>query len=72
VDFIVDDESMLEVARWIVANTPFDRLYFYGDDRPVHVSYGPEQSGQVVVMMPGKLNRLIPRVTRVDDFLSGR
>lgn len=42
VDFIVDDESMLEVAQWIVANTPFDRLYFYGDREPVHVSFGPK------------------------------
>jgi hypothetical protein len=27
VDFIVDDEDMLEVARWVAANMPFDRLY---------------------------------------------
>jgi len=26
VDFMVDDEDMREVARWVVANTPFDRL----------------------------------------------
>lgn len=39
VDFSVDDENMLEVAQWIVSNTPFDRLYFYGADRPLHVSY---------------------------------
>jgi hypothetical protein len=25
VDFIVEDESMLEVAQWVVANTPFAR-----------------------------------------------
>ena len=30
-DFIVEDESMLEVARWVVTHTNFDRLYFYGD-----------------------------------------
>ena len=40
-DFIVDDEDMLDVARWVVANTPFDRLYVYGPDLPIHVSYGP-------------------------------
>jgi hypothetical protein len=47
VDFIVEDEDMLEVARcgvrpalrWV-----FDRLYFYGADRPIHVSYGPEHN----------------------------
>lgn len=34
VDFIVDDENMREVADWIAENMPYDRLYFYGEDRP--------------------------------------
>jgi hypothetical protein len=42
VDFLVRDESMRLVADWIIDNLPFDRLYFYGDDRPLHVSYGPD------------------------------
>ena len=41
---------MLEVAQWIVAHTPFDRLYFYGDDLPIHVSFGPNHDRQVVLM----------------------
>lgn len=61
-DFIVPDKSMLEVARWIVENTPFDRLYYYGDDKPLHVSYGPEHNQAIVVMTPGKSGRLIPKV----------
>ena len=39
VDFIVADEDMEEVVRWIMANLTFDRLYFYGKDRPLHISY---------------------------------
>ncbi|AFL73685.1 DNA phosphorothioation-associated putative methyltransferase [Thiocystis violascens] len=62
VDFIVEDESMLEVARWIVANTPFDRLYFYGDDLPIHVSHGPNRDRQIVLMIAGKSGRLVPQV----------
>ena len=37
---------MREVATWIAANCHFDRLYFYGKDRPIHVSFGPELSGE--------------------------
>lgn len=70
VDFIVDDEDMREVARWIVANTPFDRLYFYGDDLPLHVSYGPQQSRQVVRMVPGPSGRLVPRVVSCERFVA--
>jgi hypothetical protein len=69
VDFIVEDESMLEVAQWLAANTPFDRLYFYGDDKPIHVSCGPDNTKQIVKMLPGKSGRLIPRVVSIDAFL---
>jgi len=69
-DFIVEDESMLEVAQWIVENTPFDRLYFYGDDKPIHVSFGSEHSRQVVRMVVGASGRLVPRVTSREDFLA--
>jgi DNA phosphorothioation-associated putative methyltransferase len=70
-DFIVEDESMLEVARWVVSNTNFDRLYFYGDDRPIHVSAGPENSKQVTLMLPSNTsNRRVPRSMTVDQFLA--
>ena len=63
-DFIIPDESMREVAQWIVANTAFDRLYFYGDDRPVHVSVGPDNKREVVIMRESADGRRIPRVLK--------
>ncbi|MBK1722577.1 DNA phosphorothioation-associated putative methyltransferase [Thiocystis violacea] len=68
-DFLVEDESMLGVAQWIVANTDFDRLYFYGDDRPLHVSHGPNGDRQIVRMAAGKTGRLVPRVMSEEAFL---
>jgi len=50
VDFLVPGKSSRQVAVWLIANTPFDRLYFYGDDRPIHISIGPQESRQVVEM----------------------
>lgn len=70
VDFIVEDESMLEVARWVAVSTPFDRLYYYGDMLPVHVSYGPDQSRQVVWMKPGPSGRLVPRLIPLMQFVA--
>lgn len=61
VDFIVEDEDMREVANWVAANTPLDRLYFYGPDRPVHVSFGPAMTRAVYEMRPTEKGRFIPR-----------
>lgn len=69
VDFFIDDENMREVAQWIVANTPFDRLYFYGEDLPIHVSFGPNHHRQIVCMVTTPSGRLAPRVISSEEFL---
>ena len=46
VDFLVEDEDMIEVAKWISTHCNFDRLYVYGAALPLHVSVGPDLSGE--------------------------
>ena len=67
VDFLVPTADSREVARWIVTKTAFDRLYFYGSQRPLHVSVGPDHARQIVFMRSGPSGRLIPKVVK-DDF----
>jgi DNA phosphorothioation-associated putative methyltransferase len=61
IDFIVEDENMREVADWVAENTPFDRLYFYGEDRPIHVSFGPDQKGEYIDLVMTETGRQVPR-----------
>ena len=69
VDFFVEDEDMMEVARWIDENLIFDRMYFYGQERPLHISIGPEMLQQVTLMLPDKKGyRLIPRTLKIGEF----
>ena len=69
VDFLVEDEDMLEVARWVADNIPFDRMYLYGPDRPIHISYGPEQVRQVTLMLPtSKPDTRMPKTITVDKL----
>ncbi|MBD1876734.1 hypothetical protein H6F75_24915 [Nodosilinea sp. FACHB-131] len=43
-DFRILDLPSDELVGWIVAQgLPFDSLYFYGRNRPIHISYGPQQ-----------------------------
>jgi DNA phosphorothioation-associated putative methyltransferase len=69
VDFYVEHESMLEVAQWIVKNCEFDRLYFYGDARPIHVSVGPDKNQAVVVMKTRSDSREGPINISTEKFL---
>jgi len=69
VDVVVEDEDMVEVAKWIAENLVFDRLYLYGPDRPIHISYGPEMLQQVTIMAASKTpGRRIPRTITLDAF----
>ena len=38
-DFYVEGVAASDVVRYIVNNLGFDRIYFYGNDRPIHVSF---------------------------------
>ena len=59
-DFLVEDEHMHEVAKWIHKNTLYDRIYYYGPQRPLHVSVGP--TGRKVTFEMVRLvgGRLVP------------
>jgi len=42
VDFRIRDLSSRDLVSWMLERAlPFDSLYYYGPDRPVHVSHGP-------------------------------
>ncbi len=69
VDFHVPGVSSAEIAKWVCSTTRFDRLYFYGPNNPVHVSVGPSNTGQVVIMERGPSGKRIPRVITVSDFI---
>ncbi|MEI7511920.1 MAG: hypothetical protein WCK01_00460 [Candidatus Uhrbacteria bacterium] len=59
IDFRVPGVSSTEVALWIRATLPFDRMYVYGAERPLHVSHGPDGSA-VTCAMVCRGGRLVP------------
>ncbi len=50
-----------DVARWVMQALPFDRLYFYGAERPIHVSWAPERTGEAWEMVPRTGGARVPR-----------
>jgi len=66
-DFLVEDEDMEEVAKWVVGHLDFDRLYLIDSSRPIHVSYSNNPARQVVRLVPIKAGRYIPRIETWDE-----
>jgi DNA phosphorothioation-associated putative methyltransferase len=60
-DFIIEYEDMEQVANWIIENVSFDRLYFYGPDRPLHVSYSDRSECKSYRMVTTLGGHLMPR-----------
>ncbi|MEI6762238.1 MAG: peptidase m15a, partial [Betaproteobacteria bacterium] len=64
-DFIIEDEDMRGVADWIMTNLPFDRLYYYGKSRSIHLSYSRTPAGAAFEMAPSPSGRIVPRPLRL-------
>jgi hypothetical protein len=60
VDFRAAGVCSGKIAAWIARHLPFDRIYFYGSDRPLHVSVGPGEKKAEITMLPGPSGRRIP------------
>ena len=50
VDFFVKGRTASEAAVFVIKTLPFDALYFYGDGRPIHVSWSQSPRKLVVEM----------------------
>lgn len=66
-DFTCPGTSSAEVARWASDNLKFDRLYFYGADRPIHLSVGP-QGARSIVIVTRTAGRVLPRPVSAEAF----
>jgi hypothetical protein len=69
VDFRIEGVSSGLIAAWIANHLPFDRLYFYGSDKPIHVSVGPQQAGAIVEMIIGPSGRRVPQLRYAAKFI---
>jgi hypothetical protein len=59
-DFIVCGLSMAVVVRYISEHLNFDRIYYYGDDRPVHVSVSEQPNKHLQIMHESENGRRYP------------
>lgn len=47
-DFLILNERSDRIIDWILAQKlPFDSLYYYSANRPIHISYGPQHKREI-------------------------
>ncbi|MFM7407734.1 MAG: hypothetical protein ACKO3K_14030 [Cuspidothrix sp.] len=47
-DFMITDVPSTKLVEWILqTKLPFDSLYFYSEQRPIHISYGKQHKRDV-------------------------
>jgi hypothetical protein len=59
-DFIIENESMADVTRFITKYLNFDRIYYYGANRPIHVSVNNVPSRHLQLMSKNAEGRRFP------------
>jgi len=68
-DFYVTGIDSLTIAKWVVVNLPFDRLYFYGKGRPLHISIAPKNNYAITLLEQSLSERRIPKNIKKEAFL---
>ncbi|MFC4654056.1 hypothetical protein ACFO3I_03335 [Rheinheimera marina] len=61
-DFVVNgyEEDMQRIAQFICQQLSFDKLYFYGRDRPIHISISNNPLRHLQVMHQSEKGRCYP------------
>jgi hypothetical protein len=59
-DISVEGASMAEVVRYIVTNLNYDRIYYYGTNRPLHISCSSEPTKHLQIMKESEKGRRYP------------
>jgi hypothetical protein len=59
-DFITEKRSMADVTRFITKYLNFDRIYYYGANRPIHVSVNDSPSRHLQLMSESTAGRRFP------------
>ena len=68
-DFYAINIDSLLIAQWIVKHLEFDSLYFYGKNRPIHISIGPENKRAITQIEKSPTGRRIPKNIKAEMFL---
>lgn len=70
VDFIVKDEDSFEVAAWMQQNLDFDKMYLYGRNRPIHVSFKNNPAREIYLISETNGNRYPTKVSDLKPYLA--
>tara|TARA_B100001059_G_C17710043_1_gene514944 strand:- start:85 stop:630 length:546 start_codon:yes stop_codon:yes gene_type:complete len=68
VDFKIKNINSTIVSEFVIRKTNFDRLYFYGNTRPIHVSATSENPSKHIYIMRPTPQGKVPLKCHIDNF----
>ena len=68
-DFYAVNIDSLLLTQWIIEHLQFDSLYYYGKNRPIHISIGPDNKGAITLLEKSPAGRRIPKNIKTKKFL---
>lgn len=68
VDLFIPGLCSFQLATWITRHLPFDRLYLYGVERAVHLSFHQEPQRQIILLKKTHWDKLIPQKLSLDNL----
>ena len=69
VDFNVPNMDSRPIAAFVAQYLAFDRIYFYGQNCPIHVSIGPQHARLIYHVMRGSAGRVIPKRIQASSLM---
>ena len=70
-DFYVPSVAAIELVAYVFDHLPFDRIYYYGVENPIHISYVEGDNAGQMIQMLERNGRRTPRViTDIPKFLN--
>tara|TARA_B100000787_G_scaffold163705_1_gene145631 strand:- start:155 stop:700 length:546 start_codon:yes stop_codon:yes gene_type:complete len=65
VDFYIEDECSLKISRWITEYCLFDRIYFYGKKKPIHISLNDAPIQKITLMEFKNIKKVPKNISKV-------
>ena len=69
VDFFIPKKNSRDIVKFILKSCEYDRIYFYGDERPIHLSFNKNKNKFQIIEFIQLEKTKVPKIISSSRFL---